>query len=89
MGTGSGPGTSLSQTEPEGDLESKPALYLLSREEQWKMPLRQVPWNSQGGCWDLLEEGYRPERGQKESKATSKAKVATWSVTRLGTAFRP
>lgn len=33
MGMGSGPGTSLSQTEPEEDVESKPALCLLSKEE--------------------------------------------------------
>lgn len=35
----------LSQTEPEEDLESKPALYLLSREGQWKMLLGQCLWD--------------------------------------------
>lgn len=45
MGMGSGPGRAR---EPEEDVESKPALYLLSKEEQWKTPLGQVPWNRLG-----------------------------------------
>lgn len=80
IGMGSDPSTSLSQTEPEEDVESKPALHLLSEEEQWKMPLRQVPWNKLGGFGVGVTTGQRSEgvKGNQQGKSDYLVCHQTW-----------
>lgn len=88
IGMGSGPGTSLSQTEPEEDVESK--LYTFSPKRNSRRCLSgRFPGTGWVGSFDGGVEGELQVRGHKESKVTNKAKEATWSVTRLGTAFKP
>lgn len=84
LGAGSDPGTALSQTEIEED-ENPIRFYIFSLERNSRRYLSgsfaETGRVGAGACW-------REATDQRlESKATSKAKVATWCIIRLGPAF--